>query len=98
MEEVHKILAILIGKKRIVEVDLRNSRDPPITMFSMLGWVAAVIAIVSPSQPRPAVIQSTSISLIGSGLVGLMGSIMVYECRWKTSLDRIDHNLRLIAG
>ena len=28
----------------------------------MLGWVAAVMAIVSPSQPRPAVSQRTSIT------------------------------------
>src|SRR5580692_8490094 len=33
---------------------------------SMLGCVAAVTAIVSPSQPRPAVIHNTSISEIGS--------------------------------
>jgi hypothetical protein len=26
----------------------------------MLGWVAAVMAMVSPSQPKPAVIQRTS--------------------------------------
>jgi hypothetical protein len=36
----------------------------------MLGWVAAVIAIVSPSQPRPAVIQRTSISLAASLFLG----------------------------
>ena len=35
----------------------------PITSSSNVGWVAAVIAMVSPSQPRPAVIQRTSISL-----------------------------------
>ena len=33
-------------------------------MSSILGWVTAVIAIVSPSQPRPAVIHKTSISRI----------------------------------
>ena len=32
----------------------------------MLGCVAAVTAIVSPSQPGPAVIHNTSISEIGS--------------------------------
>ena len=37
----------------------------PVTISSMLGWVAAVMAIVSPSQPKPAVIQRTSISAIG---------------------------------
>ena len=31
----------------------------------MLGWVAAVMAIVSPSQPSPAVTHRTSISVIG---------------------------------
>src|SRR6202021_940661 len=31
----------------------------------MLGWVAAVMAIVSPSHPRPAVIQRTSSSGMG---------------------------------
>jgi len=31
----------------------------------MLGWVAAVMAIVSPSQPRPAAIQRTSSSVTG---------------------------------
>src|SRR5271156_5298206 len=36
-------------------------------MSSILGCVAAVIAIVSPSQPRPAVIQSTWISFMGTG-------------------------------
>ena len=31
----------------------------------MLGWVAAVMAMVSPSHPSPAVIQRTSISAMG---------------------------------
>ena len=34
----------------------------PRTRSSILGWVAAVMAMVSPSQLRPAVIQRTSIS------------------------------------
>src|SRR6202167_4299005 len=34
-------------------------------MSSILGWVAAVMAMVSPSQPRPAVIHRTSISEMG---------------------------------
>src|SRR6185295_9514798 len=34
----------------------------PITMSSMLGWVAPVTATESPSQESPAVIQRTSIS------------------------------------
>src|SRR5437016_4224054 len=37
----------------------------------MLGLVAAVMAMVSPSQPSPAVIQMMCISAIG--LVGCMG-------------------------
>src|SRR5580698_4437864 len=38
---------------------------PPRSTSSMLGWVAAVIAIVSPSQPRPAVIQRMWILVMG---------------------------------
>ena len=38
---------------------------PPRTMSSILGWVAAVMAMVSPSHPRPAVIHRTSISAMG---------------------------------
>jgi hypothetical protein len=38
---------------------------PPITMSSILGCVAPVMAMVSPSQPRPAVIHKTSISVSG---------------------------------
>jgi hypothetical protein len=34
----------------------------------MLGFVAAVIAIVSPSHPRPAVIHTTCISEIALAL------------------------------
>ena len=33
--------------------------NAPATSSSMLGRLAAVMAIVSPSQPRPAVIQTT---------------------------------------
>ncbi len=39
---------------------------PPLTTSSRLGCVAAVIAMVSPSHPRPAVIHRTSIARIGS--------------------------------
>src|SRR5580658_8594187 len=37
-------------------------------MSSILGCVAAVIAIVSPSQPRPAVTQSIWISFMAVGV------------------------------
>ena len=46
-----KVVAIFQGEKRIVEIDLRNPRNRPSTMSSMLGWVAAVMAMVSPSHP-----------------------------------------------
>src|ERR1700739_468868 len=38
---------------------------PPRITSSMLGCVAAVMAMVSPSHPSPAVIHRTSISLMG---------------------------------
>ena len=41
----------------------------PGTMSSMLGWVAPVIAIVSPSQPNPAVNHKMSISSIILSLI-----------------------------
>src|ERR1700722_9393401 len=40
--------------------------NAPSTMSSMLGCVAPVMAMVSPSQPSPAVNQRTSISFIFS--------------------------------
>ena len=49
----------------------------PRTMSSILGWVAAVIEIVSPSQPRPAVIQRTSIAEIDGGAGELPSRIFV---------------------
>src|SRR5262249_27002347 len=41
----------------------------PARRSSRLGWVAAVIAIVPPSHPRPAVSQSTSMT--SSGAIGV---------------------------
>src|SRR5580692_375538 len=38
----------------------------PRTISSILGWVAAVTAMVSPSQPSPAVSQRMSISAMGA--------------------------------
>lgn len=38
----------------------------PLSRSSMLGWVAAVMAIVSPSQLRPAVSQRMAISAVGA--------------------------------
>jgi hypothetical protein len=44
--------AVIVGEKRI-----GIQGKAPRRRSSMLGCVAAVIAMVSPSQPRPAVIQ-----------------------------------------
>src|SRR6266704_2148149 len=61
----------------------------------MLGWVAAVMAMVSPSQPRPAVIQRTSISAIDDPAIDdpifLSGKgrlVIVYQCGWVAGQDR----------
>src|SRR5277367_483520 len=56
------------ARKGLWRVTLGIQGIPPRRISSMLGCVAAVIAIVSPSQPRPAVIQSTCISFIGGGV------------------------------
>ncbi len=61
MEGLQEFVAIVLRQERVMEVDLRDPGNPPNTISSMLGCMAAVMAIVSPSQPRPAVIQSTSI-------------------------------------
>src|SRR5580692_7432649 len=50
-------------RKGLCRVTLGIQGICPRRTSSMLGWVAAVIAIVSPSQPRPAVIQRTSSSV-----------------------------------
>src|SRR5580692_52374 len=56
-------------------------------MSSMLGCVAAVIAIVSPSHPRPAVTHRTSISAIASVLPFLPA-----EFPMRMPLARPDHD------
>src|SRR6266550_2490300 len=49
-------------------------------MSSMLGCVAAVIAIVSPSHPRPAVIQRTSISEIDPEFCVRASAMLASRC------------------
>lgn len=65
----------LVGRERngLCRLTFGVQGIPPRTMSSILGCVAAVIAMVSPSHPSPAVIQSTSISAIGG------------ECGFQTS-------------
>src|SRR5271155_1106048 len=55
-------------RKGLCRCTLGIQGRPPRTTSSMLGCVAAVIGMVSPSQPSPAVIQSMWISFIGSGV------------------------------
>ena len=43
----------------LCRITLGTPGSAPATSSSMLGRLAAVMAIVSPSQPRPAVIQTT---------------------------------------
>src|ERR1700755_556151 len=52
-------------RKGLWKLTLGIQGMPPNTTSSILGCVAAVMAMVSPSHPRPAVIQRTSISAIG---------------------------------
>jgi hypothetical protein len=47
-----------------MKMDLRYPGIPPNTRSSMLGCEAAVMAMVSPSQPSPAVIQRMPISVL----------------------------------
>src|ERR1700722_1511859 len=54
-------------------------------MSSILGCVAAVIAMVSPSQPRPAVIHRTSISEIGAGLRSRPGAVPIAPSFWASN-------------
>src|SRR5580692_3196808 len=73
---------------------------PPRSTSSMLGCVAAVIAIVSPSQPRPAVIQRMWISDTGiagestawphSGELGMrfLSGIRTCPAVWYDALGR----------
>src|SRR4051794_21768420 len=56
----------------------------PSTRSSMLGWVAAVIAMVSPSQLSPAVIQRTSIS--GTDMVAPPARSSMHSCICATCM------------
>src|SRR5215469_443427 len=58
-----------------------QGRAPAVTS-SMLGWVAPVIAIVSPSQPSPAVNQRISISLIALARACISGRLT-----WASLID-----------
>src|SRR5277367_5041922 len=59
-------------------------------MSSRLGWVAAVIAIVSPSHPRPAVIQRMSISEIDCRACELPCRIVVVSVTRSTHEGRFN--------
>src|SRR5580700_11486551 len=65
-----KSLPLARARKGLCRVTFGIQGICPRRISSMLGWVPAVIAIVSPSQPRPAVIQRTSSSVTASSLVG----------------------------
>src|ERR1700680_4560758 len=68
----------------------------PRTMSSMLGCVAAVIATVSPSQPRPAVIQSTSTCAPGREVVQSNLTAINAAGAWKVLLTRSSMTADLI--
>ena len=63
MEAAQELVAIFDSERNGLCSSLWESRAcRPTTISSMLGCVAAVMAMVSPSQPSPAVIHKTSIS------------------------------------
>ena len=58
MQGLQKLVAVLERQQRMVQRHLREVRGSPrSSKSSMLGCVAAVMEIESPSQPSPAVIQ-----------------------------------------
>ena len=59
----------------------------------MLGWVAPVMAMVSPSQPRPAVSQRMSIS--GSRVAPECPSVGVFVYRYR---DLVAGTRGIVAG
>ncbi len=60
----------------------------PRTMSSILGWVAAVMAMVSPSQLRPAVSHRTSISEMGQDRrAGPMTRMSSLPCETQRRLE-----------
>src|SRR5580704_5345894 len=58
-----KSLPLARARKGLCRVTFGIQGICPRRISSILGWVAAVMAMVSPSQPRPAVIHSTSSSV-----------------------------------
>ena len=62
LEPGEELVAHLVGEHRVMEADRGTPGKAPKTRSSRLGWVAAVMAMESPSQLRPAVSQSTGIS------------------------------------
>ena len=67
-----------MARKGLWKLILGIHGNAPITMSSMLGWVAAVMAMVSPSHPRPAVTHKTSSSVMGvRAPASTAGSIIV---------------------
>ena len=62
MKRLQEVFAVGIGQTWIVEIYFGNPGYTAQKYILEAGCVAAVIEIVSPSQPRPAVIHRTSIS------------------------------------
>ena len=66
MKRLQEVFAVLVGEAWIMEVYFWNPGQSLREEYpARLGCVAAVMEMVSPSQPSPAVIQSTSISAKG---------------------------------
>src|ERR1700730_19263967 len=63
----------------------------------MLGWVAAVIAMVSPSHPRPAVFQRISISGIARGCRERSSWLSADSCM-ETPPNRILHRYETLRN
>src|SRR5262249_18896548 len=60
----------------------------PSKISSRLGCAAAVMAIVSPSHPRPAVIHKISISRMGSGVGKRLGSLILSSLDIRVPSER----------
>jgi hypothetical protein len=65
------------GQEGIVELDPGRPGIAPLSRSSRLGWVAAVIATLSPSQLKPAVSQRIAIS--GEGAATPAGALRGWE-------------------
>jgi len=72
-----------------MEMNPGESGDAPNKTSSMLGWVAAVIEIESPSQPSPAVIQTmwTSSTRVLVAMLYLLERGLLVVC--KEAVQRI---------